>query len=625
MYGMSRKSIVKGGGQNIAALLFFLAVFLVQPRVHAQMASQTLTLRAGWNAVYLEVHPETNRCDEVFTNSPIETIWGWNRRFAQQFVPGLSSNLLPPNPDWLAYFPVTHPLRPRQTLHLLEGGKSYLIKLADNAPSQTLILSGRPALRQTDWFNQSFNLVGFSVDRTNAPTFASFFSPTRAHTNAFLLGANGVWQPVTAPATTRLTNGQAFWIYTRQPSDFAGPIRLTLEQIDRLEFGALLQEQTIRIRNAYTNSSATFLLRLLPSEDPRRAGDLPLSYWAADVTNAAFGWFPFPLPNALAFSNVPALKEVELRIAVRRQDLANRGVYQALLEVTEATPGSPVRGSSRWVIPVSAERATPLGNIGSLLATKKAKNSTAIDSKAGLWIGNAIINQVNEPANASNPIQPVAAKFPFQLRLLIHVNKNGQAALLQKAIQMAKNGTRRIDDPQVVEEPAELVLFTDEMRAKQGAASGRYTGITINDGQLVGRRYSSTGFAFSGPVLMGGDVGLDHFGKDGLVYNCTVAIGMNDSLNPYRHAFHPDHDNKDVRGDPITEEIEGFSVRRDLEFEFTRDDPNPNSLSMPGFGDDQVGGIYRETIYGLHRVPLKVQGMFRLRRVSMTPELNDGM
>jgi len=46
---------------------------------------------------------------------------------------------------------------------------------------------------------------------------------------------------------------------------------------------------------------------------------------------------------------------------------------------------------------------------------------------------------------------------------------------------------------------------------------------------------------------------------------------------------------------------------------------------MAGWGDNQLGGIYRETIRGLHKSTLYVQGTFRLQQASRVGILNDGL
>ena len=68
---------------------------------------------------------------------------------------------------------------------------------------------------------------------------------------------------------------------------------------------------------------------------------------------------------------------------------------------------------------------------------------------------------------------------------------------------------------------------------------------------------------------------------------------------------------------------ESSSVRRDISLQFTAADPE--NLTLAGFGDNQLAGIYRETITGLHKDALHIQGIFRLHHASRIGVLNDGM
>ena len=118
----------------------------------------------------------------------------------------------------------------------------------------------------------------------------------------------------------------------------------------------------------------------------------------------------------------------ELRLAVRRKDMPSSGdaLYQSLLEVTDAA------GSTRYTIPVTSEGLTPSSSVD----LQAAAASSQI--RAGLWIGSATITNVSQPA--VDPNMPVPTASAFQFRLIIHVDENGQARLLQKVIQMWKNG-----------------------------------------------------------------------------------------------------------------------------------------------------------------------------------------
>jgi hypothetical protein len=163
------------------------------------------------------------------------------------------------------------------------------------------------------------------------------------------------------------------------------------------------------------------------------------------------------------------------------------------------------------------------------------------------------------------------------------------------------------DDPTIdrVVEPARSVAVTDEALISE----------IIGTTGIIGRRVSSAAFAFNQPVALTGDT----FGAGTL--QGAITLDYDDPLNPFKHLFHPDHNNLDERFEQkLPEGREAFSVARTLSLEFTATDPL--GLSPPGWGDTELGGNYRETIAGLHRSAIHVSGSFRLVRVLTVAALN---
>jgi len=164
----------------------------------------------------------------------------------------------------------------------------------------------------------------------------------------------------------------------------------------------------------------------------------------------------------------------------------------------------------------------------------------------------------------------------------------------------------------VVDKPGEYVLLTDDRLI------GQFKGATMRDGVPVGRRISTAGYDFDGGATnylnMSGAFAISNH------LNLTIALGPNSPTNPFRHKYHPDHDNLDVRFQPLTNNFEAYAVTRKIELEFTGTDPV--STNSPNFGYSVMGGIYRETLTGLHKDPIRLQGTFRLTRACLTSELN---
>jgi hypothetical protein len=94
-------------------------------------------------------------------------------------------------------------------------------------------------------------------------------------------------------------------------------------------------------------------------------------------------------------------------------------------------------------------------------------------------------------------------------------------------------------------------------------------------------------------------------------------------MNPFKHRFHPDHDNLTELGVPLPAGKESYTITREIQLQFTPEDPD--RLAMAGWGDRYVGGVYRETITGLHKKAIHVMGTFRLDHASRIGVLNDGI
>jgi hypothetical protein len=589
------------------------------PALQAQWHSQDLALQPGWNAVYLEVDPYPSDPDLLFAQLPIESVWAWNRTFRSvQFIQDVSAPV-PENPDWLMYVPSTSAAATRKSLYKMQGGKSYLVKLASTAQPTTVTLIGKPVWRGLDWNRDSLNLGGFSLPYANPPTFQGFFGPT---TNlnvgpVYRLQPSGAWAQ--ALLTTLMRSGEACWMRMNGRADFAGPLRITLEQSTGLDFGRVLQEQTLRIRNE-SSAARSITLRALasltpPAPDlPALAGSVPLSYWVDTSSTNLLGWTN--LPALLVRSNLAAGAEWALRLAVRRADMVpyagpvgSAGVlFQSLIEVTD---GSSL---TRVVVPVTASGAS--GSSSARLALKGPKGGPSIlPLQPGLWVGSVVLDRVSQPASFT-PLEPQTTPAEFQFRVLLHMDGNGTVRLLQKVLQMWQDGTLKPDpvDPtkSVVDEPGRFVLLTDESLVSQ---IPRLTGATLRDGTPVGRRFSTAAFGFRSPRTMS---------KSGDTLSCMVTIGYDDPLNPFKHAYHPDHDNLDERfEEKLPEGVESLTVTRQIQLQFTGADPD--GLLLAGWGDNQLGGLYRETVTGLHRSTIYSSGRFRVQRASNTPVLNNGL
>lgn len=213
------------------------------------------------------------------------------------------------------------------------------------------------------------------------------------------------------------------------------------------------------------------------------------------------------------------------------------------------------------------------------------------------------------PKPSAVPTTPTRTEMT--MRLLMHVDTNGTARLLKDVIQMWKNGTytNDADGNRVTETAGRYVLLTDD------SLIGSYSGAALRDGQPVGRRLSTASYDWHGTntfVPMSGNFAIGH------QLGCTLSLQPNTPTNPFRHRYHPDHDNLDVTFMNYKEEA--YGVTRQIELTLTPTDPT--QFSSADYGYTVVGGTYRETITGLHKDSLVTSGTFRLTRVANIGVLN---
>ena len=130
-----------------------------------------------------------------------------------------------------------------------------------------------------------------------------------------------------------------------------------------------------------------------------------------------------------------------------------------------------------------------------------------------------------------------------------------------------------------------------------------YQGLSRRGGRMVGLRYGSVAYDFEGrelPVLGGLGPGVSCLGR--------IHLPKDHPTNPYRHKYHPDHRS-------------GFDITRQFTIEFDGAPSDP-FLAAPGYGVDLLSGVYRETVTGLHKIPLHVEGTVELNRITTLGVLN---
>ncbi|MCB1559605.1 MAG: hypothetical protein KDI75_00645 [Xanthomonadales bacterium] len=573
--------------------LFLLVMVSASAAVRAADAKQTITLHPGWNAVYVELEPNQADIEDVFAGIPVASVWRWIPTGAgPQFITDPAESLQNIN-GWFAWFPEPRPEAFLSNLFKISGKTAYLIKLEGSATRQ-LTITGKPRLKPVAWQPNAFTLTGLPVSRTTPPSFAEYFSASSAHQGqpVYTLQSNGQWTLINAPGSTSVEAGRAYWIYSKGNSNYQGRMRVVLDQGETLEFSAALTQVRVVLRNL-SNLPGSFQLQRVG------AGNLPLSYLVQDPETGEDGW---PALQQALTVNVEAGGEAFVTLAVRRRDFSDDRMEQILAITDELGDEVQLFAGGNRIQPSTAPRA-----LASMLGS--AKQTMALASYAGLWVGDISINAVSEAQSAGTTPTPVGR--PFAQRFLFHVDASGKVRLLKDVIQMWEDGVEvpSAEDPTLdeVSVPGRYVLLTDK------ALLSLYTGAVNRGGASVGVRYSTVAYDFDGDQLeLGGG-----FGPGGQLSG-NIVVESDLPTNPFLHKYHPDHDNLDEQF--LNPRAEAYQVVRNVQLIFTEQDPT--GVTPPGWGSTVLGGEYHESITGLHKNAIFTSGVFRVHRVSAVPVLN---
>ena len=598
------KSIAALGKRAWLAALAGLVVLLPASFAAAEPTTeQVFVLQPGWNAIYLELVPEVADTDAAFAGLPIESVWAFNPSLSTLDFVQDPADLVLDLPEWLHYVPPPRPEALLNNLFRLQASKAYLIHLNGSAPFTWRVV-GRPTLAPLSWQTDAFTLTGFRVDPAAPPTLGAYLASSAAHAGQpiFRLDPSGVWQQVAEPGFTTIRSGEAYWVYTRGASTFQGPLEVELPSLGGLDFGGTLDQEKLIVRNL-SGAATTLQLRRLDT-----ANAVPLYHRA--VSNGVASWqrlsTPLVVPSAVAEEHLIAL-------GVRRAELPQPRV-ESILEIKNGL-------GARVLVPVAATAASLAVPLTSPAASSEALadgaamsydarfiTAAATADLSGLWVGEVAVDKVSEAQNGGTAPGKTGGAFKF--RLLLHVDGSGQVKLLKEVIQMWQNGTRvpSPTDPgfTVVGQRGRYVLITDD------ALIPNFAGASLRDGVPVGIRLSTAAYDFPGNAMnITGAFG------PGQALTFTLHLAPDAPTNPFRHKFHPDHDNLDENFIVFREEA--FAIDREIRLELAAAPPADASLA---WGSSEISGVFKEKISGLHHHPIYVQGTFELKRTVLTPVLN---
>lgn len=602
-------------------LLLLLGVLLLAAvPARAQWTTQSITLKPGWNAVFLHVdatHTNLDGAVGLDAGNPITEVWAWQPVVA----PGrfINNPQLPAvvNNDWSAW---NRTPALTGTLTSLIANNAYLVRNS-GAANYTWNIVGRPVPPRYTWTSQGVNFIGLPTPGNNPPSVDTFFSQVPAFQSQAdffhypgneLAGAPPTTAQLFALFSTPLKRGQAFWIRANNlHNNYFGPIQIVPQDPDGIHFSTELGQYSLRLRNLtagtlrVTNSLAASG-PVPPQGTPIVAMPPLLLRGSINASNQSFTFTDFSAPQVitLAPAGTPG-SDAELVIGLNRAAMTNAPAqpddfYAGIFRLNDSL------GYTQLELPVTAVKT----------------------SNRGLWVGNASVNEVRHYLKAYqkdaagqpvvSPLTTNGAPFvitnidtswgavvsPFNLRLIIHSDTNDTVRLLQRVY----NGWDRNTN-------AALTLSEQQLDPTRIASARRISAAhlpwTPNNTTWTGAGAFQTGRSLTN----------------------TITLNYNDhASNPFLHTYHPDHDNLTAMFNGVQPiGVESFGVKREIILTFTQPSVEYNSLTS---GSTRVEGSYQENISFIGRAyvlggvttnetrTVSTRGTFQLNRISPISHLS---
>jgi hypothetical protein len=580
------------------------------------LVRQTIGLRPGWNAVYLTVQPTNNAVEAVLEGTQWTSVWFWkDRENPVEFIQDLSESRWN-EPDWLVHFRTNRVESFQNNLARLFSNQAYLIHLDESATATSFDVWGEPSLPQRSWRPDSYNLTGLPIENGVTPSAKDYFEFSPAHYDStaasikpiYALSADGHWTLLSNAST--LQAGEAYWFYVRGGSTYLGPVEISLPHGRGLLFTREVDAIPVTLIN---RSPVPRTVMLTPH--PIYSGQFPLMI--REVTDQGSGYVEmganYTIQLAARESKIVTFAADRVRVPAAGFESVmvcsdNLGlgiqlpvVVEHRVEATEVAGVAKPLMTGLWVGQANLDAVSEVNSITVIT------NRLRWTNELGQLTNAVVLSYTNTPNENPTPVPG-----SFAQRIAFHVDTNGVVRLLSEVYQLMRPATTRTDSDgyKIEDEPAQLVLVTHRSRISD------FTGSRLRDGTLAGRRISCPSFTFEGDGATNNFVVCSgSFGSGGTV---TVGFGLTPDhpMNPFKHKYHPDHDN--LSADFRLYKEEAYSIFREVTLEF--DDQGAGA--KPAAGYTEVQGIYRERFRGLHRNPIMTSGRFVLRRISTIGELN---
>ena len=545
-----------------------LVLCLASLTASASHIKETLTLKKGWNGVYLESTPDVADCAKFFKGKPVTKVMAYDGK-GLDGMPLIDENgrdvLQPP----IYYYTWNAKAPDAGTLKSLAGGRCYLIYASDAVDKIEFTGVPHPPhvfWRKTDDSESLLNLVGVSCNANANVSAAAYFGEGPYDGGKVLaIGGTDQGKPTMGQllgASPKVANGTAYSLSASRSGLWPGVISVGSDQL-LIANGS----GTLKVSNAGT---AARKFRMTMRKSDVSTEEFPPLLRQLPRTGIEDPGYDNVVEGGSWDVEMPLNGTVELLFKPVSEKMDKSKTYAAVLEILDLGPSAMRVRVPVWVLDEKDE------------------------SVDGLWVGAMALDKVSS-YDGKKP--PFPAAGIMSLNVIMHVSTNGTSRLLQRAIVAA--------DP----DGGTVACFDNEDFPYPWTVTYRmFTGMMSVDVPSVE------------------EAGKRNFSKaNELVFTWGVPERARD--NPFRHAWHPDHDGltadytmKTPTGDdpanygksPVKPEL--WSVTNTLSFKL-------DGKYAPN-ADESVSGTVTWDVKGLVSTnTIRSTGAFTLRRVVKGVEM----
>ena len=323
---------------NVVRVLLLGFILAVPEMLADTVRTQTIPLKAGWNAMFLEVEPSDSAPAKVMAGTSVDIVASFfDPGAAPQFVSNPGRNLFK-EAGWGTWYAESRPDAFLKSLYALYGQRAYLIHATNDC---TLSVTGTVVPANVKWTPDAYNLVGFSVSDSAPPSFDQFFAGAAAlHHNKIYRLVNGAWRQVTDPSAETLRSGEAFWIFCSGSTTYQGPLRVETTSRQGLVLGS--GGDAVVLRNETSHPVVPTLAHVASGSN---AVPLLIVVRAVGGTAMAIQNMGVPKPDGSWSQSLPTLEagasiRIPLEAKVENMTLP---VHQSLLKI------STDMGTETWI------------------------------------------------------------------------------------------------------------------------------------------------------------------------------------------------------------------------------------------------------------------------------------